>query len=281
MNGQENGGTALAQVPESGALSVEMKSQRDAALARPRNEESVFAAAMKELAAFPQFAEEAFYSIPFKDKDGKVALVEGPSVKASRALARRWGNCTTASRIVADLGDSYDVEGVFVDYETNFVTRRIVPVKKVYIAKATKLPVPLREDRLTMAVQAGMSKAERNAALAGLPVYLVEAYFAEAKRIAGQKGKKENLTVEQRFGILYDLFKKSFGIERERLQAFLDKTFAADANPDEVLGTLKGIYNALKDGQATVDDLLGEASAETKAGKGPVGADDLTGGAKK
>lgn len=235
------------------ALAVEMDSQRKVALSAPRKETVLYAAALAELEMFPAFAEDAYYSIPFKNKDGEDELVEGPSVKASRALARRWGNCATASRIFADFADHVEVEGVFADFESNFITRRLVSVPKIYIPRKTKIPTPLRADRLNMAVQAGMSKAERNATLSALPVYLVESYFAKAKQIAGQKGKKEGKTVEQRFDALYAAFLK-LGIERDRVAAYISAKFPGDANIDDTLGTMRGIFNAIKDGQVKADD---------------------------
>jgi hypothetical protein len=267
-----------AEVVSGGhALAVEMDSQRKVAISAPRKEKALYEAALAELEMFPKFAEEAFYSIPYKKADGGEELVEGPSVKASRAMARRWGNCATASRIVAHHDDYIEVEGVFVDFETNFITRRLVSVKKTYIPRSTKVPTPLRDDKLNMAIQAGMSKAERNATLSGLPVYLVEAYFDKAKKLAGQAGKKEGKTIEERFQALYVAFAK-LGIEKARVQAYMDEKFPEGADPDDTLGTMRGIFNAIKDGQAKAEDVFPVNKSEGKgAGEGPVGASDLTG----
>lgn len=259
------------------ALAVEMDSQRKVALAAPRNERILYDASMAELAMFPEFAEDAYYSIPYSNArgdDNEKTLVEGPSVKASRALARRWGNCATSSRIFAEFPDHIEVEGVFADFETNFITRRLVSVPKTYIPKKTGIPVPLRVDRLNMAVQAGMSKAERNATLSGLPVYLVESYFTKAKQIAGQKGKKEGKTDAQRFEALYAAFEK-LGVATDRVKAYIAVKFEKDANIDDTLGTMRGIFNAIKDGQVRAEDAF--PAVEKPKAAGAVSGEQLGG----
>lgn len=261
-------------------LATEMQTQRNLALAQPRDEKKVLQAAMAELAMVPEFAKKSYYVIPYRDGD-RVVNVEGPSVKASRGLQRRWGNCATASRITADEGDRFQVEGIFIDYETNVVFRRTVSVSKFYIAKSTKLKTPLRDDRMTLALQAGMSKAERNATLAGLPVYLVEAYFKEAKRIAaggitaaGGQGPSPAAALEKQYDALYRDFAKA-GVVKERVAEYI-KVKMGDKDPEDVIGTMLGILNAIEDNQISIDDVFGKPAA-APAGNGPVGASDLTG----
>lgn len=274
--------TDTQKLPEivdgSRALATEMRSQREVAISNPRNELKVFEASLKELEIAPEFAEDAYYSIPYASKagdDGEKIMVEGLSVKASRAVARRWGNCATASRIVGEDDAAVEVEGIFADFETNVFFRRVVRVPKIYIPKNTKIPTPLRSDRLNMAILAGMSKAERNATLAGLPEYLKERYFKEAKRIAGSKGKKEGQTPAQRFEALYAAFGK-LGVEKARIVAYIEANFADSTSPDDVLGTMRGIYNAIKDGQVKADETFAAPTVPEK-GKNKISLGDIPG----
>lgn len=255
-------------------LATELRTQRELAISNPRKEKAVFDAAMAELEFAPEFAERSYYVIPFRDTNGEKVEVKGPSVKASRALARRWGNCATASRVVSQEEDAFVVEGLFVDFETNVIFRRTQRVRKTYIPKETKIPKPLREDRLNMAIQAGMSKAERNATLDGLPPYLVESYYQRAMKIAGAKGKKEGKTLVERWGAMYTFFERK-GVSKDRLNAYIKENLDGQGD-DEQLGHLNGVGNALKDGQTTVEQVFGTVP-EKKAGDGPVGAADLTG----
>lgn len=264
-------------VDGSRQLATEIKAQRELAISNPRNELAIFDKAIKELEIAPEFAEEAYYSIPYKDNEaeGGKTFVEGLSVKASRAVDRYWSNCATASRIVSEDGDAVTVEGIFADFETNVFFRRTVRVPKNYIPRKTGIPTPLRADRLNMAIQAGMSKAERNASLSGKPEWLKERYFAKAKQIAGQKGKKEGKTDAQRVQAMIEGFAK-LGVEKARIEAYMADKFAKDANIDDTLGTMRGVFNAIKDGQVKADDVFTPLPA-SKAGVGAVSGSDLGG----
>lgn len=102
QDAQQEGQVLDAVVVSSRQLATELQAQRSMALASPRNEKNVLGGALAELGLVPEFAKTAYYVIPYKDENGNPQPVEGPSVKASRSLARRWRNCATASRVVDD-----------------------------------------------------------------------------------------------------------------------------------------------------------------------------------
>lgn len=254
------------------SLTVEIRSQRALALERPRDERRVIEAALAELNAFPEFARAAYYSIPYKDYEtGETKAVEGPSVKASRAMARRWGNCATASRILDESDDRYQVEGIFVDFETNTIFRRTVSVSKSYISRKTKVKTMLRDDRLTLALQAGMSKAERNASLAGLSVPFVETYYAEARRVAASgktAGSKKVQPIKERWDWLFAQVLK-VGVTKDKFKEHIDDHCGENAEDEQRLAYAIGVYNSIKDGQVNIDEVFGgsKPSAEAKPGQ--------------
>lgn len=264
-------------VDGSRQLAVEIKAQRELALSNPRNEQKVLAACLAELQIAPEFAEEAFYSIPYNKGKENETLVEGLSVKASRAVVRRWGNCAVASRIGNETDDTIECEGVFSDFETNVFLRRIVQVSKTYIESSTKIKRPLGGVHLTNAIQAGLSKAERNAALSGLPEYFKERIFEAAKKIAGSKDKATK-TVEERFATLFAQFEK-LGADKKTVEFFIAAKYPAGTDPDMILGGMRGIFNAIKAKETTVADVFG--LTKTSGPSGPVGAADLTKGKAK
>lgn len=272
----EDQGLTPQLVNGSRQLAVEIKTQRELALSNPRDEAKVLAACLAELTIAPEFAEEAFYSIPYNKGKENETLVEGLSVKASRAVARRWMNCAVASRIATETDETIECEGVFADFETNVFLRRIVQVSKTYIESSTKIKRPLAGVHLTNAIQAGLSKAERNATLSGLPEYFKERIFAGAKKIAGAKDKATK-TVEERFAALFSQFEK-LGADKKTVEFYIAAKYPAGTDPDEILGAMRGIFNALKAKETTIADVFG--IVKTGGAAGPVGASDLT-GAKK
>ena len=249
-------------------LAIEIKSQRELALSNPRNEAKVLAACLAELQVAPEFAENAFYAIPYKRRDSESGesveeMVEGLSVVSSRAVARRWGNCAVASRIANETDETVELEGVFADFETNTFIRRTVQVKKTFIPRGTAIPKPLAGTHLTNAIQAGLSKAERNATLASLPEYFKERIFAAAKQIAGSKDKGKKTDAE-RLDACYAGFGK-FGVEPARVLAYVQANLKGKTT-DEVIGTMIGVFNALKDKQTTVEDAFPAPRTEEKRG---------------
>lgn len=261
-------------VDGSRQLAIEIKSQRELALANPRDERKVLAACLAELEMAPEYAEDAYYSIPYNEGKENETLVEGLSVKASRAVVRRWGNCATAARVGAETDEFVDLEGIFADFETNVFMRRTVRVKKTYLARGSKLPVPLNGTMLQNAIQAGLSKAERNAALSGLPEYLKDKLFLQAKLIAGRKDKGTK-TEAERLDACYKGFAK-FGVTPERVAAYVAEKLAGKST-DEIIGTMKGVFNALKEKHTTAEETFPTTKPEASGAKGAIKASDIPG----
>lgn len=271
-------GARDAEIVQGAATQVlEMRSQQDFAIAHPRDEAAVLARALAELMIAPEFAQRAYYVIPYKNnKTNKTENVEGPSIKAANALQRHWRNSASGTRVVSEDDERLTVEGVFIDRETNTVVQRQKTVPKFYLDYKTKQPRVLNAQRLAMAIDAGMSKSVRNAILNGLPVWLVDRYFQEAKVIAAKTaGKKKKATkdapIEERFAWLYDQLKKK-GVTQKKVEAYIKENMDANLSKDEILGNMIGIYNAIKDGQTTVEDVFDVKKKDDKKKSEPSSA---------
>ena len=251
-------------------MRVENESQQSMATLKPRDENKVYEGALVELELAPEFAKRAWYAIPYKDAEGKTQLVEGPSIKAAMALARRWGNCANAARIVEETDDRITVEGVFIDYETNVRTLRTVSITRRSWSKKLQQVIPLREDRLNMAIQAGMSKAVRNAILSSLPQSLIDTYISRAKSITtkgikGIGGVKETKSIKERIEDAMKWFVAK-GATQEAIKDHI-AGLAAETEED-VLGSLQGLATAIKDGQTSIEEAFGASISHPGA---PVG----------
>lgn len=275
--------TNESDVSKAGAkYSYPLEMASKAARLNKRDEREVLEQALDELSLVPELAAESYYSIPRKRKtaDGgtEVIKIEGPSIGAAMALASRWGNSINGSHVREELDDRIVCEGVFIDAQRNFWTFRTVAAEKFITDRATKLKRPMPQDMLLNAIQAAQSKAVRNAILASLPKWLVRAYFNEAKRIASggtpRGAKKPDMTAKDRLEWLYKHFPK-MGVTVEMLDAYSKENFS-DETLEEQVGTLVGIYTAIKDQQTTVEEVFGKKNAPTQQpGQGPVSAGDL------
>lgn len=271
------GGGAMELVAQGHALiRIENETMMQVAVQRPRDEGVVIKGALRELELVPEEAGKAYYSIPYTDRQtGKVTKVEGPSIKAAMALARRWGNCTTGARVLNEDKEGFDVEGVFIDLETNFRITRPQRVSKWFKPRAGGMQ-QLTIDRQMMAVQAGASKAIRNAILAGLPAYLVGAYDKKARAIVA--GKLDAPADAKTTKAVLDAFAK-WAVTREQLEGY------AELPVEQWTGTqiadLRGLWNAIHDGQATVAEAFGIATETPAAtpGETTVTPDSLVGAA--
>ncbi len=276
-------GSEALEIVSSGAalVRIENDTMLQVAMQRPRDEKKVLDGALAELDLVPEDAEVAYYSLPYKERRQgggyRIAKVEGPSIKAAMALARRWGNCSTTARITDDTDEAVVLDGVFLDLETNFRSSRPFRVAKSFKLRNGKV-IPLQERRLDNAVQAGASKAMRNAIVGGLPAYLVNKYVAKAQflTVGDLKKPAEPEKIEA--------VKKAFAryrVTEAQLEKYVDVP-VADWKGREI-ADLRGLYNGLKDEQITVEEAFGqldddETGGGDGSGSGEPGRDPNAGG---
>lgn len=230
------------------------------AIARPRSVTDVRTRLIAELQALPTMAAGAWYSIPYKTREGgveKTVNVEGPSVRTARRIAQLWGNCSVESRII-DSGDDFcDVAGVAIDFETNYRYSIPLRVSRYEVQKKTGQVYKLSDDRWATKIAAARSKAIRNAIFGVIPEALVEEYVAIAKEIASKpkQGRPPKEPLADRIRAKF----KSWNIPDAVLAKSVGKAMLEDLTEREdaqKLADLNGLLNALNDGSITVDQLI-------------------------
>lgn len=235
-------------------MRVENDTLQAMAIQRPRDIRKLTKNAIDELRAFPEFAAKSYYSIPYQNKQtGETEMVEGPSIKAANALLRHWGNNSTGFRLVGADDERITLQGVFVDHETGMRRTAEMSVSRM-ARKRDGTYYALAADRLNMAIQAGGSKATRNAALNALPFALVEGYFAEAKRIVGRGGNAEDtpVTPQDMQKARERLFKafESLHVHKDEVLAYIGRHPEIETE-EAVIAHLTGLLNGIIDGQIT------------------------------
>lgn len=248
------------------------------AVERPRVDAKVLKAVLSELELAPELAAKNYYSIPYKQRvDGqeRTVYVEGPSVRAMENIARRWGNCDVSSGILEVREDDATLMGVFLDYETGYRRTAQVRVSRMKHKRGGGT-YTLAQDKWALELAKGCAIAARNATQQALPHWLVKRFFDKCKSLAAEREKKGG-KVPTWATILAGF--SQWGVTAEQLEALvghaLDDTthFATD----EELSQLRGIKNALEDGELGVADFFPTAEkAERKTS--PV-EDVLAGGA--
>ncbi|WP_156316016.1 hypothetical protein [Agrobacterium sp. SUL3] len=187
-------------------------------------------------------AEECMYALP---RGGKP--IKGPSIRFAEILKQSFGNCRAGARVVdVDRVEMFvEAEGVFHDLETNASTtarvRRRISDKNGRIFK---------DDMIIVTGNAACSIAMRNAILAGVPKPLWrKAYDSVQATITG------DITTlsENREKALKAL--AAFGVKPEQIFASLGREGLEDINVEDI-ATLRGMYSALKNGEATVEEMF-------------------------
>jgi hypothetical protein len=208
-----------------------------------------------------QAAEECMYALP---RGGKPVV--GPSIRLAEIVAGQWGNCRVGARVVdVNRDEKYvEAEGVFHDLETNTaskatVRRRIVDSRgKIY-----------NDDMIIVTGNAACSIARRNAILAGVP----KAVWRKAYEAAEGAVKGDIKTLAERRAGMFKAF-AAFGVKPEQIYGLMEVAGEDEITLDHI-PTLTGMYQSLKNGEATVEQMFDprKIGATHKAVSNPL-ADD-------
>jgi hypothetical protein len=253
-------GESMVDLLRGGAAitKVENETLAQIAVTRPRDPKRSLERAIGELELDPEFAEKQYYRIPYKDRaSGQTTWIEGLSIKAAMALGRCFGNMTTSSRVVEDNDHAVIVEGVCIDLENGFRVCKPVAISKYYRAKKTGKMVKWSEDRFPQILQAGASKAVRNAILNVIPEPLQRRYWNRARELAAEHasgGKGKGIDYAKTIPAVLKAF-EPYKVERSHLEAHLGHPLE-NATRQE-FGDLKAVLNALEAGETDVFQAFG------------------------
>lgn len=198
-------------------------------------------------------ARECFYSLRRAGKN-----IEGPSIRCAEIVASQWGNLRAGSRVLKADATTITAQAFCHDTERN-----------VFVVKETKRRITNRdgkrynEDMIVMTGNAAASIAHRNAVFSVIPKAIVRAVWKAAKQVAvGKAGSLKDRwakCVEQFGGI---------PVSEEQILGYLNKKSADEVNQED-LAHMIGVFTALKEEEATVEELFPTPKeVETKVGEG-------------
>lgn len=215
----------------------------------------------------PELAAQCTYYLPGRSKNAPP--ITGPSVRLAEICAVCYGNLRVVGRITDDDGKFVTAQAVAMDLERN-----------VGYSVETKRGVTTKEgrrygdDMLKTTANAAIAIATRNATFKVIPQAFVNLIEDEAKSVARGDVK----TMPERTAAALAWF-AGRGVPETRVFAALGINGPADMTLD-LLVKLQGLRTAVKDGQASVDELfppmhvfsgviesVGASKAERLAGK--------------
>lgn len=242
------------------------------ALHQPRNIDTVRERLLRECAR-PSFAQVAIYRKPIGEG------VEGPSIRFAEAALQAMGNLAIETPAIYDDAEKRILRVSVADMETNVVHSKDVTIqKRVERSKTyegqvvikTRInskgkPVHLVEatdDEILNAENALVSKALRTTGLRLVPGWLIDECMT-AVRATRRKGDAADPDAAKRK--LLDAF-LSVGVSAEQVKEWLGHP--ADLLSPAELEELRGIYTALKDGDATWREVMDAKWQEQTAAMG-------------
>lgn len=189
-------------------------------------------------------AESCFYVLSARGNEGGKPI-QGASVRLAEIAVSCFGNIKAGARIISNDGNFVTAQGICHDVEKNVSVS--VEVRRSIKGKNGKT---YSDNMIQVTSQAACAIAYRNAVFKVVPLALVKPALDKAMQLA--KGDIKSLS--ERRGIMVDKFAK-LGITKEKLAERVGKQSIEEITLDD-LQTLTGCYNALKDGEAAVDDIF-------------------------
>lgn len=196
----------------------------------------------------PETADRCVYVLP---RDGK--NIEGPSARFAESILHAWGNARAGARVIDEGLEFVTSMGSFFDMEQN-----------VHIGYEVKRRITNREgkrynsDMIATTANAACSIALRNAILKGIPETLWwEIYLMARAVIAG-----DIKTLDSRRAAAMKQF-QLLGARPEQVFALLDVKGIDDITVDHLV-TLRGLFNAIREGEITVARAFAPKDTEDK-----------------
>lgn len=201
-------------------------------------------------------AEDCFYVLRRKDKDGQVNVIEGLSVRMAEIIAGAWGNLRVQTRIIGNDGRMITAQAICHDLETNFAVSK--EVKRRITDKNGRT---FSEDMQVVTGNAAASIAFRNAVLAVIPKAVTKKVINEVRKVA--LGQSIDLEQSRQNVIAY--FAK-LGVSQEQIFRYLDVK-SIEGIDKQMIFELRATANAIKEGTTTVKEtfIIPEIEAKQEA----------------
>ena len=209
------------------------------------------------------FAEQVEFQKPVGGR-----TITGPSIRFAEVALKEWGNIQTETAVVYEDDDVRRVKVFCSDMETNVVFSKEVVIKKTVERKNAQgrevvgervntygkqvFVVKTTDDELHNKEAALISKAIRNEGLRLIPKDIIDEALETARETRQAGDKKDPDAAKKK---VLDAF-ADIGVQPKDIKEYLGHS-VEQITPKE-LDDLKGMYRAIKDGEASWSDYVGK-----------------------
>lgn len=188
-------------------------------------------------------AQKMGYALPRGNKP-----ITGPSVHLARLLAQNYGNMRAEAKVVQITDKQVVSRGVCWDLETNYAAA--FEVRRSIVGKYGRFT----DDMITVTGNAASAIAFRNAVFNVVPTGVTEKVYRAAQRYITGDLSDEDKLIKRRDGAIRH-FNDTYGITEEEVVKLCGKHTVNQIRADEI-ALLLGIAQSLKDGDATVEEVM-------------------------
>jgi len=196
-------------------------------------------------------AESCRYTLPRGGKN-----ISGASVHLARILSQSYGNMRVQTRL-KDIGQTtVTAEAIAFDLESNYavsmeVSRSIVGNKGRY-----------NNDMINTTGMAACAIAFRNAVFSVIPKALVEVCYKKAAEVITGDLSDETKLIQKR-NVVINYFIETYGVTKEEVLTAAKVRSENQIKQEQILD-LKGLAQALKDGDVKVEEIFPKNAPEDK-----------------
>lgn len=198
-------------------------------------------------------AEDCFYVLRRKDKNGNDSLIEGLSVRMAEIIASAWGNLRIQTRIIGNDGRMITAQAMCHDLESN-----VAVCKEVSRSIMTKGGYTFSQDMQIVTGNAASSIAFRNAVLAVIPKAITKKIINDVKAVA--MGQTIDLEQSRKNVIAY--YNRA-GVKTEQLLRYLGVK-SIDEIDQQMIFELRALRNAIEEGTTTVKETFIDPEKEAQ-----------------
>lgn len=174
--------------------------------------------------------------------------INGPSIRLAEAIAQAWGNIDYGIIELSNSDGLSEMMAYAWDLETNVRRSMVFSVKHERDTKSGKQALTDNRDIYEMTANMGARRV-RSCILGVIPGDIVDEALAICnKTLALGEGKNFEDSVKN----MLQMFEKAFKVSRRQIEDYVGYSVASFDASD--LASLKGVYDALKDGMAKRED---------------------------
>ena len=200
----------------------------------------------------PETAQMMRYALP---RGGKP--ITGPSVHLAKLIVSNWGNVRAEAKVVQITDSQVVSRGTCWDLENNVATA--IEVRRNIKGKNGQR---FSDDMITVVGNAANSIAFRNAVFSTIPKAVTDKVYRAAQECITGDLSDEAKLLQKRTNCL-KFFNDEYGITEEEVIKLCGKQTVNQIKADEI-ALMLGIYQSLKDGDTTVEEVMEPIRKEKK-----------------